>query len=288
MRAYSIVFLDIDGTLLDSHHQVMPQTRLLLNRLERRGVPIVLCSARSPGGVELVSRQAGLHSPVVCYVGGLLSASDGSILRDVGIEPSLAVRFKKFAAEQHPGVVVSAYLYDVWLTDDPGSPAVQREARISQCTPVKGTLELAAQTASHVHKLLCIGDSKRVLALQNEAARRFPELVFLRSGATYLEVLPPESSKRAAAEALHNRYGARREETVAFGDSFVDMDMLRYAGLGVAMGNAPGPVKEAADRVTASNDEEGIYITLKSLKFKAPRLNPMEEKSRKEDGDEAL
>ena len=54
------------------------------------------------------------------------------------------------------------------------------------------------------------------------------------------------------------------------------------------MGNAPGPVKEAADRVTASNDEEGIYITLKSLKFKAPRLNPMEEKSRKEDGDEAL
>ena len=60
MRAYSIVFLDIDGTLLDSHHQVMPQTRLLLNRLERRGVPIVLCSARSPGGVELVHWGGGM------------------------------------------------------------------------------------------------------------------------------------------------------------------------------------------------------------------------------------
>lgn len=288
MQTYSIVFLDIDGTLLDSRHQVMPQTKQLLNRLEWRGVPIVLCSARSPGGVELVARQIGLHSPVVCYVGGLVSASNGSILRDVGIAPSLAVHFKGFAAQHYPDVVVSAYLYDVWLTDDPEHPAIRREAGISQCTPVKGTLELAVQTAAHVHKLLCIGNSKRVLALQNDAAQRFPQLTFLRSGATYLEVLPPESSKRAAVEDLHTLWGVSREETVAFGDSFVDMDMLRYAGLGVAMGNAPDSVKAAADRVTASNDEEGIYITLKSLKFKAPQLNPMKENMRKDEGHETL
>ena len=67
MKRYSLVFLDIDGTLLDSNHQVMPQTKQILNRLEKRGIPIILCSARSPGGVETVEKQAGLHSPVVCY-----------------------------------------------------------------------------------------------------------------------------------------------------------------------------------------------------------------------------
>lgn len=289
MRSYSIVFLDIDGTLLDSHHHVMPQTKQLLNRLERWGVPIILCSARSPGGVEMVSRQVELHSPVVCYSGGLISGFDGSILRDVGIEPSLAVCFKEFAAKHHPDVVVSAYLYDVWLTDDPEHPVIQREAHISQCTPIKGALKLAAQSATHIHKLLCIGNSEQILALQNEAIQRFPQLVFLRSSTTYLEAMSPDGSKCAAVEDLRIYYGVSRDETVAFGDSFVDMDMLQYAGLGVAMGNAPEPVKEIADLVTASNDEEGIYTTLKNLRFKVPPLKQQQtENMREDDGHEAF
>lgn len=267
MQTYSIVFLDIDGTLLNSQHQIMPQTKQLLNRLEGRGVPIVLCSARSPGGVDTVARQAGLNSPTVCYSGGLILNTDRSILRDAGIESGLAIRFKRFVAERYPDMISSAYLYDVWLVDDLAHPAVVREARISECTPVKGTLELATQSASHVHKLLCIGDPKQVLALQNDAAKQFPELVFVRSAPTYLEVMPQGNSKQTAVEALQAYYGLNREEMVAFGDSFLDEGMIRYAGLGVAMGNSPAPVKEAADRVTASNDEEGIYIALKNLKF---------------------
>ena len=69
---------------------------------------------------------------------------------------------------------------------------------------------------------------------------------------------------------LLDHYGLRAEAAVAFGDSDVDVDMLQYCGLGVAMGNAPRQVKEAADYVTASNDEEGIYIALNSLRMKPP------------------
>lgn len=270
MQTYSIIFLDIDGTLLDSQHQVMPQTKQLLNRLERKGIPVILCSARSPGGVDTVASQAELRSPMVCYSGGLILTPDHSILRDEGLETGLAIHFKQFMETHYPELVVSAYLYDVWLVDDIKHPIVQREARISQCSPLRGTLELAAQSASHVHKLLCIGDPRQILSLQKDAANQFPDLLFIRSGATYLEVLPQGNSKRTAVEVLLKHYDLSREEAVACGDSFVDMDMLQYAGLGIAMGNSPDPVKEAADRVTASNDEEGIYIALKPLKFKAP------------------
>ena len=72
MQTYSLVFIDIDGTLLDSNHQVMPKTKQILNRLEKRGIPIILCSARSPGGVETVEKQAGIHGPIVCYGGSLI------------------------------------------------------------------------------------------------------------------------------------------------------------------------------------------------------------------------
>lgn len=81
--------------------------------------------------------------------------------------------------------------------------------------------------------------------------------------------MPQGNSKQVAVEAFQTHYGSR-EKTVARGDSFVDEGMIRYAGLGVAMGNSPAPVKEVADRVTVSNDEEGIYIALRNLKFKAP------------------
>ena len=115
-----------------------------------------------------------------------------------------------------------------------------------------------------------MGDPKQIRGLQLEAARQFPQLMALRSKPEYLEILSPESTKRSAVQALLDHYRLRPERAVAFGDSDVDVDMLQYCGLGVAMGNAPKSVKEAADFVTASNDEEGIYIALNSLRLKAP------------------
>jgi len=270
MRTYSIVFLDIDGTLLDSKHQVMPCTHDHLQYLHRQGVPIILCSARPPKGVNLVARQIGVQGPMACYNGGLIFDENSTILRDVGIDIRQAIDFRRFVSERFPEIVVSAYLYDVWLAEDPGDPQIEQEAEISGCTPLKGSLEKAAATAPHVHKLLCMGDAMRIRALQKEIPLRFPQLMALRSKPTYLEILPPESTKGSAARELLVHHGLGPKHAVAFGDSDVDMDMLQYCGFGVAMGNAPRQVKEAADYVTASNDEEGVYIALNSLRMKAP------------------
>ena len=276
MRTYSILFLDIDGTLLDSRHQVMPCTREHLNHLQERGVPIVLCSARPPEGVNLVAGQAGLRGPKACYNGGLIFDENSTLLRDVGIGVQLALDFRKFLSERFPELAVSAYLYDVWLAEDPQHPRIRQEAEISGCTPLKGSLEKAASAASHIHKLLCMGDAMAIRALQKEIPRHFPQLAALRSKSTYLEILPRESTKGSAVQVLLDRYGLDKKQAVAFGDNDVDIDMLQYCGFGVAMGNAPRQVKEAADYVTASNDEEGIYIALNTLRLKGPggRRNP--------------
>ena len=270
MRTYSIIFLDIDGTLLNSQHQVMPCTRDRLQYLHRKGVPIVLCSARPPEGVNLVAGQVGLKGPVACYNGGLIFDEHGTILRDVGVDIQLAMDFKRFVSERFPDLVVSAYLYNVWMAENPQQSEIVQEAEISGCVPLQGSLEQVANTASHVHKLLCIGDAMRIRALQKETAQQFPQLMALRSKATYLEILSPESTKGSAAQILLQHYGLEREQAVAFGDNDVDVDMLQYCGFGVAMGNAPNSVKEAADYVTASNDQEGVYIALNTLRLKAP------------------
>lgn len=270
-QTYSIVFLDIDGTLLDSGHNISPNTKRLLNRLEKRGVPVILCSARYPDGVEFVVRQAELRSPIVCYGGALILDEDRSILADTGIEVQTAVRFKRFVDERFPELITSTYLYNVWLADDAENPVIRRETDIIQCRALSGNLEAAAQSMDHVHKLLCMGPPARIIELQKAAAPLFPEVGLLSSGAAYLEILPRGVSKRTAMETLQAHYHLGPESAVACGDHFVDLEMLRYAGLGVAMGNAPEEVKAAADRVTATNDEEGVYIALKNLRFSPPR-----------------
>lgn len=269
-QTYSIVFLDIDGTLLDSNHQISPNTKRLLNRLEKRGIPVVLCSARHPDGVECAARQAEVTGPIVCCGGALILDRDRAILEDRGINIQTALRFRQFARERFPALITSAYLYNVWLVDDGEHPIIRREAEILQCRPLTGSLEKASRTMDRVHKLLCGGDPGQILGLQREAAPLFPELELLSSGASYLEVLPKGASKRAAMETLLAHYQLDREAAVACGDHFVDLEMLRYAGLGIAMGNAPEAVRAAADRVTASNDEEGVCIALRRLKFTPP------------------
>ena len=270
MRTYSIVFMDIDGTLLDSQHRVMPQTKARVQELHRRGIPIVLCSARPPEGVNRVAGQVGLYGARACYNGGLIYDAYSTILRDVGIDIHRAMDFRRFVAERFPELVVSAYLYNIWMTEDPRHPLIRQEAEISGCAPLMGELEQVAGAVSHVHKLLCIGDPAQIRTLQRLVRQYFPQLTALRSKANYLEILPPESTKGSAAQVLLQHYGLSADQAVAFGDSDVDADLLQYCGLGVAMGNAPRQVKEAADYVTASNDEEGVYIALNSLRMKAP------------------
>ena len=275
MNTYSIVLLDIDGTLVDSNDQISHNTKPLLNRLEKKEIPVVLCSARSPSGVEIVVGQVGLHSPIVCYGGSLIMDADRAIIEDRGIEGNTAVRFKQFAAREFPKVTVSTYMYDIWLVDSTSDPNVQLVAQRNQCEPLVGELEAAINSVSHVHKLLCMGTLEEITRFQNSAAREFPELEFARSGTIYLEVLAKGISKCTAMEKLRTYYGIDAEQVVAMGDYFVDLEMLRHAGLGIAMGNAPDAVKEAAARVTTSCDEEGVYIALKNLRFTPPaQLRP--------------
>lgn len=101
-----------------------------------------------------MARQTGLYGPKVCYNGGLIYDEYGTILRDVGINLRLAMDFRRFVSERYPDLVVSAYLYNIWLTEDPRNPLIRQEAQISGCASLMGTLEQVEGAVPRVHKLL--------------------------------------------------------------------------------------------------------------------------------------
>lgn len=271
MQTYSIVFLDIDGTLLNSHHHVPPKTKRLLNELEGRGVPIVLCSARYLRGVELIAKEAELHSPIICQGGSLILSKNRMALRDIKIETSFVIEFSRYVKEHFSNIAICVDLYNEWFTNDLHHPLVRRNARILQQEPKYGDLEALISSIPGVHKVLCVGEASQIMQLQKEIAPMFHEMDFLCSGDGYLEVMKKGVSKCEGVKLLQEYYQLQRENVVACGDQFVDIEMIQYAGLGIAMGNAPMEVKAAADIVTTSNDEEGIYMVLRGLHFQPPK-----------------
>lgn len=266
MQTYSIVFTDIDGTLLNSRGQVPPATRAALARLQERGVPVVLCSARPPVGVRKVAALAGIHGPSVCYSGSLALDREGRVLAQAGIPGELALECKAFARQRFPRVETSAYHLEDWLVDDPSTAYVKAETAATDCVPVLGRVD----PKSRVHKLLCIGPAEDIARLRACAGEAFPALCFTQSADTYLEVLAQGVSKATGARGILEALGLPPQRAVAFGDYFADVPLLQYAGLGVAMGNAPKEVRQAADRVAGTNDEEGIYQVLEELSFAPP------------------
>ena len=211
MPSYSIVFLDVDGTLLDSAHRVSPATRTLLRKLHDRGVPVVLASARPPKGLEPIYDQLEFRGPAICCAGALAVLPDQHILYDHGIPASTAARFEQTVLDGWPRLALSAYLYDAWLTPNPDDPAIRREADITGCQPLASALGSEAQRLGDVHKLLCIGPERDITDLQHQLTPRFPELTVLRSNPTYLEVVANGVCKeQTAAVLLDPLWPARR------------------------------------------------------------------------------
>lgn len=88
-----------------------------------------------------------------------------------------------------------------------------------------------------------------------------------RSEPYFLELVPQGIDKARSLAVLLERLGLTREEMVAMGDGYNDLSMIRFAGMGVAMANAQEPVRKAADRVTLSNDEDGVAVAVGQLFF---------------------
>lgn len=254
---------DIDGTLLNTRHQLTEATHRAVKQALAQGVKIVLVSARMPQGMEPIRRELQLPDILICY-GGALIAEDGKAVFSRFLPPSTVSRITQAAQQLH--VHISLYCRDQWIIGQPDEWSEQ-EAAITGLTPkIQPFPEVFRQwDAEHTgpNKVLFMSDPKHIVALKQALnADAMKELTCYRSKPTYLEVIPTESSKRKAVSFLCERYGISRKDVLAIGDGENDQDMITFAGTGVAMGNASDNVKNIADFVTETNDANGWALAI--------------------------
>lgn len=274
MKPYDLIAIDIDGTLLDSHNAVSPTLFPILREVEARGIGLTLISGRPSLTVEPLMRDLGLALPYVssggAYIGDLethkaiaaftLQRAEVQTLADIGREfevALVAMEAYHLFYEGDPAKFKFAHeTIDILLSNrEKIHTDVQQVADILQVapTPLKFTFSDLPDTLGRVEERL--------------RASNLP-IYFTYSSPFYLETTNAQANKGTALTRLARHLNIPLERVMAIGDSPNDLSMLQVAGCAVAMGNARPEVKEAAQVIAPSNDEDGVAWVLRELLLK--------------------
>lgn len=256
-----VLALDLDGTLTNHDKQITPRTRAALEAAMEQGVTIVLASGRPTVGVKPVAQELGLYEKGGCilsYNGGtIVDCKTGETLYQKRLPAELVPELCAFAAQQDVAIVT--YNGEGVVTERPQDPWAAHEGFVNKIPMIKVD-DLAAYVDYPVSKMLLTLDPAKMDAVRAAGQAQFAGRIDLYpSCAFFLEAVPLGVAKDVSLGALLERMGLARENLMACGDGLNDCSMIRFAGVGVAMQNADQAVKDAADYVTAAdNDHDGV------------------------------
>jgi Cof subfamily protein (haloacid dehalogenase superfamily) len=261
-----LVVCDLDGTLVDSDKRLRPTTIEAVARLHGAGIDFAVISARPRPGMMPIIGALGLHGEHAAFNGGTIFRHDGTIVARHTVDQ--AVVRGMFELTMNQSVEPWLFADDRWYARSAIGLRVHRE-RKSSCLDPLVTSDFA-RLYSDVDKLTLVSDNEPLLRrLNDEAAKRFGESATIaQSQSYYLDVTPLLGNKGDGIHALAASRNVPLDRVVAIGDQSNDLAMLEQAGFGIAMGNATDMVKERADAVTASNDDDGVARAIRTMILK--------------------
>jgi len=240
-----------------------PRTRAAIAATRAAGIHVLLVTGRMFQAVRPYALEAGLDDPVVCYQGAVVAEPvSGRWLRHVPI--ALDVARETIAALNDEGFGLNCYVGDELYVAEV-TPAARRYADFQhlQLHAVGNLLEWLDEPPT---KLVVIDDPDVLDDLKQRMIARFDGRLYISKSLPYfLEFASPDVTKAAGLDFLAEHLGFSRERTVAFGDGENDVELIDWAAYGVAVANAHERVKEIADLVCPSVDEEGVAQVLEAF-----------------------
>lgn len=267
--AYKIIVLDLDGTLTNSQKTVTANTKAALLKAQQMGIKVVLASGRPTAGIMPIAIELEINKYdgyIISFNGGkIINCTTNEVISEVvlplDIIPSLYDASKEF------NVAIASYHNDTIITETPNDPYVEIEAKINNI-PIQKVERFTDAITFNVPKCLMFGDGDYLASVEPILKQRYKEsLNVYRSEPYFLEILPLNIDKAYTLSILLKHLNLTKDEMIACGDGFNDLTMIQYAGLGVAMANAQAIVKQAADYITLSNDDDGIVHVIDKFIF---------------------
>ncbi|WP_165004007.1 MULTISPECIES: Cof-type HAD-IIB family hydrolase [unclassified Enterococcus] len=263
-----LVAIDLDGTLLNEEKKISEENKQALAKAKEQGVKIVLCTGRPLAAMAHYLQELGLVDEgdfSITFNGSLVQKNDtGEIIEKKVMEVADIHRLYKLAQQLELPLDV---LSDNVVLQLPSAPKKQ-----SLYNVLNKLLQFQPASLSDITDQFVL--NKAVIAYpQEELDPKIKEIPasfhekyeIIKTRSMLLEFMPKGVTKAYGISLLAKDLGLEKEEIMAIGDEENDLPMIEYAGLGVAMANAVPFVKEAANYVTASNEENGVAEAIKKF-----------------------
>ncbi|MEB3100211.1 Cof-type HAD-IIB family hydrolase [Ferviditalea candida] len=252
---YRMIALDVDGTLLNDHYEITENTRRTIAQIHAEGCRIVLCTGRGPKNTLPLLEQLGVSGTAITHNGAVtIDGTIDKVLSIITIPTDHLAPLVGYCRERgmHFDVNSAFHLFVERL----GAFEKEMYAKYLNSPIVLPAIEELPEPAV---KLTMFGEPSVMDQAEKDWAGSGKALRMTRSGDFFIDFMEPEATKGAALRKLAGMWGIPRESIMAIGNYFNDLEMLEYAGLGIAMQNSPEEVKSRADAVTASNNHDGVH-----------------------------
>lgn len=263
---YKLIAVDMDGTLLNEKKEITNRCQKAIVQLKKKGKKLVLATGRPLNGVMQYIEKLDLFDEndyVIAFNGALVqSTKTKEIIYNKPL--SLNAYEELYELSRQLGVHIHALTDNCVLTPE-NNPYTQIESNINHIPIVEGAVE-EIDASTTIIKVMFIDAPEKLDAI----IPKIPDWVrekysILRSAPYFLEFLDKTVNKGAGVSAVAKQLGYQREEVICVGDAGNDLAMIRYAGLGVAMGNAFDEVKSEADYITHTNEEDGVACVIEEF-----------------------
>lgn len=260
---YKMLAIDLDGTLLTDELLISPDTVTAIQKAVGIGTIVTIATGRMFPSAKLIAQQLGINVPLITYQGAIIKdINEQEVMYERLVPPDIAQKLVEIANEKE--IHLQVYQDDILYS------ASENEKLITYCeasqVPYQIEPNLDKLAKNGFTKVLFIDEPNYLNTLQDELQTVFGERAHIaKSKKHYLEVTHPEANKGSALLHLAKMLGIERSEIIGIGDNHNDLELVTTAGLGVAMGNAVIELKDRADYISLSNNEDGVLHVIEKF-----------------------
>lgn len=267
MPKYKIVFIDIDGTLYNSKSKITKFTKDIITKLSKKGVLVVLTSGRNSYQVRAISQSVNASNYIIASNG----AEVYDYLNDIDIYQSnidyLTIeKIYQYCQEHNLKLYLNTKYKRLVNQRDSGFP---ENTYVSSLEEIKGNIisQIVVQS-SNFNRMLVLKDlfhTKYPILKNANSSSQLRNLQHQANDVFFRDFILENTSKSSGIVKLLEYLKIPAEEAISLGDSYNDISMFELTGLSIAMGNAIPEIQKQADRVTLSNNQDGVAYALKNI-----------------------
>ena len=237
-------------------------TRSAIHCLERKNIPFILVSARSPSGIYPILKKNSFSCPIISYSGALICDKNKNLIYQKGMDISTASNIIEYIKEQKFDLTWNLFSFDDWISQSKNDPRIQEEERIVEAESCEGDIS-SIQKYNVVHKILCMCNPDEINIIESKISKKFPECMVVKSSPKLLEIMTAGINKAESVKYLCDQWNINLKDVIAFGDNYNDCEMLETVGHGIVMGNSPEDIKKRFSEITLDNNNDGIPYALR-------------------------